>query len=190
LTSGTVSALDISVELNDGSRLDGLIEISGGVSPFFAADGDSGAAVVNEHNQVIGLLAARRLDGSNFAYAIPIKRVMDALSIELLSPDLTLEDDQTAGQGVDSALTVVMSEPAPEDLTINVRSFQYTEDKDGNKVKAEIMTLPANVTISSGATSTTILLQRTGTDLKGWIEISVDAEPFLPGKKASSTRYL
>jgi S1-C subfamily serine protease len=66
-----------------------LLEIAAIEGPF-AENGDSGSAVVNIQNQVVGLLVGATLDFST-GYAVPIARIRDRFQIPLeVSPTSNL----------------------------------------------------------------------------------------------------
>lgn len=89
-TTFTTSGRVRSVRLNNERiefprrfrRFDEIIEIEPGPDDPFSADGDSGALVVDENHQAVGLLFAKTEKGTS--YANPIHRVLELLEVEIL----------------------------------------------------------------------------------------------------------
>jgi S1-C subfamily serine protease len=97
LTGGTISALEVT-----SADADNLITVKPNPNPaagtdtvFFAIEGDSGSALVNAANEVVGLIFARDDTGLAFAYHIDhvLKRLkdVDGLSLKVAAA-------QTAGE--------------------------------------------------------------------------------------------
>lgn len=87
--AGTISAVNNDVKINyespDGTRteewnLSGLISISN-KDKAISIPGDSGSAVVDKDNNVIGIVVA---GNSNYTFAIPIETIFKQLNIELI----------------------------------------------------------------------------------------------------------
>jgi hypothetical protein len=93
VTQGVVSATEIDhvfVDYNMGPlEFDDQIEIRGINGIPFSAGGDSGALIVDEDSQAVGLLFAGRDAGSaeeaGLTYAHPIRNVLTALDAELVT---------------------------------------------------------------------------------------------------------
>lgn len=93
LTRGRVTAFEMDnlvVEFDIGFlRFDNQIEIEGTESGAFCDDGDSGALIVGEDLRAVGLLFAAGdtggANGKGLTYANPIRSVLDALGVDLLT---------------------------------------------------------------------------------------------------------
>ncbi len=76
VTTGVISALDRRIEIDDGSKFDGLIQTSAAINP-----GNSGGALLNIKGQVIGINSSK-IGGSTIegmGFAIPISEVKDII---------------------------------------------------------------------------------------------------------------
>ena len=85
LTGGTVSALEAETENGPAKQI--VVAPNAHPDPqgrtvFFAYDGDSGAVLVNDDQEVVGLIWSR--DNSGNAYAWPIDEVLSRLAAEAL----------------------------------------------------------------------------------------------------------
>lgn len=65
MTSGSVSALDRTLELQDGSELEGLVQTDAAVNP-----GNSGGPLINAGGQVVGVVVLKDLNAEGIAYAV------------------------------------------------------------------------------------------------------------------------
>ncbi|WP_418027939.1 hypothetical protein [Paenibacillus sp. JJ1722] len=91
LTFGSVDGLDRTVTINYGSSI-GFVTLKNQISikpdknrnPRFSDEGDSGSVIVDEQNQVIGLLFGGTIDGSR-TFANHFGEVEEALGISLLT---------------------------------------------------------------------------------------------------------
>jgi S1-C subfamily serine protease len=91
LTSGLIYSLGFNgINRETGKSLKNPIQIvtrdsQGNIVPGFANHGDSGSVVVNDKCQVVGLLTAMTLVGTEgYYFATPIRAVLDKLQIEIL----------------------------------------------------------------------------------------------------------
>lgn len=99
-----------------------ILPMAGGGRGVFNAKGDSGSAVVNDKNEVVGLLAGN--DQNGWGYASPIKDVEAKLNIKVWSmPPATGTSTQVATLEDDLQITV----PTPELLTQVVQDLAQSE---------------------------------------------------------------
>jgi hypothetical protein len=92
-TRGRVTAFELDnvvVAFDMGNlRFDNQIEIEGEGDDAFAAGGDSGSLIVDDMRRAVALLfAVGEIGGTNgkgLAYANPIRSVLDALGVELVT---------------------------------------------------------------------------------------------------------
>jgi hypothetical protein len=86
VTRGVLRMSRLSVlnkyETGEEAVFDGQLGIVGTTSGSFAANGDSGAIIIDENASAVGLLFARS-EGVDIAYANPIELVFDALRVRL-----------------------------------------------------------------------------------------------------------
>jgi hypothetical protein len=90
LTYGIVAAVDVIGVTEAGSPTEQQIRIEPTTSPRFSNKGDSGSVVVNEANEVIGLLWGGAEDGT-YSVANLIQNVMSELDITIVAADSTDE---------------------------------------------------------------------------------------------------
>ncbi|MCP2166028.1 S1 family peptidase [Goodfellowiella coeruleoviolacea] len=88
LTTGTVSSVDATLSLDFGNGLGvrtlrDQIRVQARPGNRFADHGDSGAAVVDDGNRVVGLYFGGTTTGTA-GFANPIAKVLDALDVDLL----------------------------------------------------------------------------------------------------------
>lgn len=84
LRVGAISQIDYSGDRNDGWHFEGQYYISAKIN--FAEPGDSGSAVVDLDNKVVGLLWGTALSGSIYmGCASPINLVLQKLSVQMLT---------------------------------------------------------------------------------------------------------
>ena len=87
LTGGVVSALETSDGHSDGHSDNGIVikpnpnPAAGTRTVFFVYEGDSGAALVNDNMEVVGLVY--QVDDSGHGYALAIDQVLDRLGAAL-----------------------------------------------------------------------------------------------------------
>ena len=121
MTSGIVSALDVEIQVEDGSvftefQTDGA-----------ANQGQSGGMIVNSKGEVIGIFNAGYLDGDNVGYGIPISTAIPVLQ-DLINRETrdTVEDHGYMGITV-----VAVSAEASEFYNIPEGAYIY-EVADGS----------------------------------------------------------
>jgi serine protease Do len=74
VTSGIVSAVNRTLEINERTSLTGLIQIDASINP-----GNSGGPLFNIDGEVIGVNFAIRGDGQGIGFAIPVDRLNELL---------------------------------------------------------------------------------------------------------------
>ena len=85
--TGTLVDVSAPVETESGRRLRNLV--IRGSSPGFVTPGDSGALVINDSNEAIGLIWGRNDHDSTVAYACHIHPVLHRLNVSVLPPGIT-----------------------------------------------------------------------------------------------------
>jgi serine protease Do len=73
-TSGIISALDRTLEVNEKVVLSGLIQTDASINP-----GNSGGPLLNVNGELVGINFAIRGDGQNIGFAIPVDRLTHLL---------------------------------------------------------------------------------------------------------------
>lgn len=111
VTSGVVSALDRTIEINDRLRFAGLIQTDASINP-----GNSGGPLLNVLGELIGVNTAIRGDAQNIGFAIPVdqlkKRLPEMLSIERrYRVETGLELREEPGEGGTRAVVVEQVTP-------------------------------------------------------------------------------
>lgn len=109
LTFGTISSIDSTFTAQPGDygvfgtpvfRQQITIDVDPSKSALFADHGDSGSVLVTDANQIVGLVFAKNSAGG--ASANPIVEVMNALGIEMCSPDLPAVTAVNPSSGVET----------------------------------------------------------------------------------------
>jgi serine protease Do len=78
VTSGIVSAVNRTLDINERTSLSGLIQTDASINP-----GNSGGPLFNIDGELIGINFAIRGDGQNIGFAIPVDRLSELLPIML-----------------------------------------------------------------------------------------------------------
>ncbi len=121
VTSGIISALNVEITMEDGSKFTEF-QTDGA-----ANQGQSGGAIVNAKGEVIGIFSAGYLDGDNMGYAIPISTAIPVLQ-DLINRETR---DIVEEHGYMGITVVAVSAEASEYYNIPEGAYIY-EVSDGS----------------------------------------------------------
>jgi len=114
VTTGVISALDRSIESEDGTKLEGFIQTDAAINP-----GNSGGALLNVKGEVIGI-NSNKIGGSTvegMGYAIPISRALPIIDdLKDMKTKKEIEDIERgylgiSGRGISAEMTDVYGFP-------------------------------------------------------------------------------
>ena len=131
VTRGIVSGLDRTIEPENGTRLEGLLQTDAAINP-----GNSGGALVDRLGRLVGINTAAALGGSaeNIGFAIAIDGALPVL-------DEIRSEPQAARAWLGAAIASVESDAAAVALGLDpsIRGVRITEVYDGGPAaRAEI----------------------------------------------------
>ncbi|MCR5799101.1 MAG: trypsin-like peptidase domain-containing protein [Lachnospiraceae bacterium] len=114
VTTGVISALNRSIESEDGTKLEGFIQTDAAINP-----GNSGGALLNVNGEVIGI-NSNKIGGSTvegMGYAIPISRALPIIDdLKNMKTKKEIKDRERgylgiSGRGISAEMTEVYGFP-------------------------------------------------------------------------------
>ena len=130
VTSGIVSALDVEIQVEDGSKFTEF-QTDGA-----ANQGQSGGMIVNSKGEVIGIFNAGYLSGDNMGYGIPISTAIPVLQ-DLINRETRDALDEHGYMGI---TVVAVSAEASNFYNIPEGAYIYEVSEDSAGEKAGLKT--------------------------------------------------
>lgn len=137
-TNGIISALDRSIEISDGTKMEGLIQTNAAIN-----FGNSGGALIDATGRVIGINSAK--NGSEavegMGYAIPISKAEPIIN-NILSDDREIVDSKNRGMLGITGFTTDENIKATYDIPVGFYIKEVTKGSGADKaglVKGDVI---------------------------------------------------